>query len=237
MQRKIAGLVILFLSLVMDSCGGDRQPGQPPPPVESYAERGAELQHVAEAPVQGPLVVFLGDSLTAGYGLEEAQAFPALLGVELAAEGTPVRVVNAGISGDTSTGGLARLSWVLKQKPDVLVVELGANDALRGQPVAVTEANLRKIIETAKNQGVAVLLAGMLAPPNYGPDYTRDFAAIYPRLALEFEVPLVPFLLDGVAGRPELNLPDGLHPTAEGQNLVARNVLPHLQAVLRGAGP
>ncbi len=222
----------------MDSCGGDRQPRQSPPPVESYAERGTELQPLAaEAPAKGPLVVFLGDSLTAGYGLEEAQAFPALLGVELAAAGTPVRVVNAGISGDTSTGGLARLSWVLKQKPDVLVVELGANDALRGQPVAITEANLRKIIETAKSQGVAVLLAGMLVPPNYGPDYTRDFADIYPRLARELDVPLVPFLLDGVAGRPELNLPDGLHPTAEGQNLVARNVLPHLQAVLRDAGP
>jgi acyl-CoA thioesterase-1 len=182
----------------------------------------------------GPRVVFLGDSLTAGYGLEESQAFPALLAGQLAAAGRPIQAVNAGVSGDTSAGGLARLSWLLKQRPDVLVVELGANDALRGQPPAATEKNLRQIVERAKGDGIAVILVGMLAPPNYGPDFTRDFAAIYPRLSRQLGVPLVPFLLQGVAGRPELNLPDGMHPTPEGHAIVAQTLLPYLRDVLDG---
>jgi len=177
-------------------------------------------------------VVFFGDSLTAGYGLEESQAFPALLETQLAATGTPIRAVNAGVSGDTSAGGVSRLSWLLKQHPDVLVVELGANDAMRGQPPSATEANLRRIVETAKAQGVRVLLVGMLAPPNYGPEFTRDFAAIYPRLSRQLDVPLVPFLLEGVAGRPELNLADGIHPTPEGHAIIARTLRPYLEKML-----
>lgn len=192
------------------------------------------MQTPAPEPSQAglPLVVFFGDSLTAGYGLEESQAFPALLAAQLAAAGTPIRAVNTGVSGDTSAGGVARLPWLLKQHPDVLVVELGANDAMRGQPAAATEGNLRRIVETAKSQGVRVLLVGMLAPPNYGPEFTREFGAIYPRLSRQLEVPLVPFLLEGVAGRPELNLADGIHPTPEGHAIIARTLRPYVEKLI-----
>jgi acyl-CoA thioesterase-1 len=226
-------IACLVVSTGTSACS--REPAAAPPaaesavPAPSYVAPRSGLQKPA-----GPRVVFLGDSLTAGYGLEEAQAFPALLAAELAAAGRPIVVVNAGVSGDTSAGGLARLPWLLKQNPDVLVLELGANDALRGQPPATTEQNLRQIVARAQERGVAVLLVGMLAPPNYGPEFTRDFGAIYPRLARQLGVPLVPFLLAGVAGEPELNLPDGLHPTPEGHAIVARTVRPYLEAVLAG---
>jgi acyl-CoA thioesterase-1 len=228
MKKSLRRSLVLVV-MVVASCRRET----PAPPVASYGEPNRELQSGAGARAgAGRRVVFLGDSLTAGYGLEEAQAFPALLATRLEAAGLPIRAVNAGVSGDTSAGGLARLSWLLKQRPDVLVVELGANDALRGQPPAATEENLRRIIERARAEGVTVLLVGMLAPPNYGPEFTRDFAAIYPRLARELGVPLVPFLLTGVAGRPELNLPDGLHPTPEGHRIVAANVLPYLRPLV-----
>lgn len=181
-----------------------------------------------------PLVVFLGDSITAGYGLGEEEAFPALVGAALAERGRAVRVVNAGVSGDTSTGGRERLSWLLRQQPDVLVVELGANDGLRGQPLAVIESNLREIITSAQQRGIAVLLLGMRIPPNYGPEYAEGFAELFARLASELEVPLVPFLLEGVGGVPELNLPDGIHPTAVGHQRLAVTVLPELEKVLAG---
>ncbi len=177
---------------------------------------------------EGPLVVFLGDSLTAGFGLGEPQAFPAILGEKLEHEGRPIRVVNAGVSGDTSAGGLRRLDWVLGLRPDVLVVGLGANDGLRGQPAAAVEANLRAIIVRAREAGVSVVLLGMRLPPNLGPAYVEKFEAVYPRLARELDVPLVPFLLKGVAARPDLNLEDGIHPNADGQRIVAENVLPVL---------
>ncbi len=188
----------------------------------------------ARSPAAQPVrrVVFLGDSLTAGYGLGEEQAYPALLGEMLAAEGAPVRVVNAGVSGDTSAGGLSRLDWILRQKPDAVVVELGPNDGLRGLPLEMTEKNLREIVTRCRAAGARVLLVGMQIPPNYGPDYAGAFRDLYPRLAEELGVPLVPFLLAGVGGEPDLNLPDGLHPNAEGHRIVARNVLPYLREVL-----
>jgi acyl-CoA thioesterase-1 len=176
--------------------------------------------------------VFLGDSLTAGLGLSEEQAFPALLERRLRAAGTPVRVVNAGVSGDTTAGGLSRLPWLLQQNPGVLVVGLGANDALRGQSLDVIDDNLRAIVERATAAGARVLLLGMRVPTNYGPDYAEGFAALYRRLAKSRGVELVPFLLDGVGGHPQLNQPDGIHPTARGQEIVADNVLPHLKRVL-----
>ena len=185
----------------------------------------------AEAPEK--VVVFLGDSLTAGYGLPADLSFPAIVERKLREDGTAVRVVNAGVSGDTSAGALRRVPWLLRQRPDVLVVELGANDALRGQPVAGIEANLRSIVEQARDAGARVLLVGMRVPTSYGPEYAEDFAALYPKLAKRLGVPLVPFLLEGVAGRPGLNLGDGIHPNAEGQKIVAANVLPHLAGLLR----
>jgi acyl-CoA thioesterase-1 len=188
------------------------------------------------APVAAvPTVVFLGDSLTAGYRLGEGQAWPALLAERFAAEGLPFRAVNAGVSGDTSAGGLARLDWVLRAEPDVVVVELGANDALRGQDLASTEANLRQILDRLQGEGAAVLLVGLEIPPNYGPAYARRFSALFPRLAEEYGVPLVPFLLDRVAAEPSLNLGDGIHPNAAGHLLVAETVAPHLRPLVAAA--
>ncbi len=183
-----------------------------------------------------PRVVFLGDSLTAGYTLEESEAFPARAGALLEEAGIAIQVVNAGVSGDTSAGGLRRLSWVLRQKPDLLVVELGANDGLRGLPLESTLENLRQIIERAQAAGAEVLLLGMKIPPNYGPDYAQGFADIFPRLAEETHVSLVPFLLEGVGGHEKLNLPDGIHPTAEGHARVAKTLLPYLREAVAGLG-
>jgi acyl-CoA thioesterase-1 len=214
----------------------DRSAGDPPagPALDPRAS-AADARPPAAAAAR-PLVVFLGDSLTAGYGLPEADAYPALIAAALATEGRLVRVVNAGVSGDTSAGGLARLDWVLRLEPDVVVVELGPNDGLRGLPLEATEANLRRIVERARAAGARVLLAGMLIPPNYGPDYAGRFAAIYPRLAAELDVPLVPFLLEGVGGEPDLNLTDGIHPNAAGHRRMADNVLPYLRALVAETG-
>ena len=176
--------------------------------------------------------MFLGDSLTAGYGLAEDEAFPALLGAQLRERGRPVRVVNAGVSGDTSAGGLRRLPWLLTQRPDVLVVALGANDGLRGLPVTLTEDNLRAIVSQARGAGARVLLLGLRLPPNLGADYVRAFEAVYPRVAKETGVPLVPFFLEGVGGVAALNQEDGIHPTGEGQRRIADTVLPHLMPLL-----
>jgi acyl-CoA thioesterase-1 len=188
------------------------------------------------APATAPLVVFLGDSLTAGLGLPADQTYPSLLARELLADGFTVRVINAGVSGDTSAGGLRRLRWLLAQHPAVVVVGLGGNDALRGQPVGEIERNLREIVTQARLAGARVLLLGMQIPPNYGPDYTSAFAAIYPRIARDLQVPLVPFLLAGVGGVAELNQADGIHPTAAGQVKVAANVKPFLEQLLRQPG-
>jgi len=179
-----------------------------------------------------PLVMFLGDSLTAGHGLKESESFPARIEELLASQGKAIRVVNAGVSGDTSAGGLRRLDWLLRQKPAVLVVALGANDGLRGFPVEQIRENLRRILRKSRASGASVLLCGMLVPPNYGEDYSRRFGDIFPRLAKEERVPLVPFLLAGVAGDPKLNNDDGLHPNAEGQRRVAALVLAHLEPLL-----
>ncbi|HMM34777.1 MAG TPA: arylesterase [Thermoanaerobaculia bacterium] len=193
---------------------------------------GAPAPGGVAVPADAPLVVFLGDSLTAGLGLPVDQAYPAVVGAELARKGRPVRVVNAGVSGDTTAGGLRRAEWVLTQRPDVLVLALGANDGLRGLPLAETEKNLRGIVSKARDAGAKVLLCGMLVPTSHGPDYQRGFGALFPRVARETGAPLVPFLLEGVAGIPERNLEDGIHPNAEGQRLLAANVLPYLEPLL-----
>ena len=187
----------------------------------------------ANAGSPGPLVIFLGDSLTAGNGLPADDAFPALVAKMLDEKGRPVRVVNAGVSGDTTSGGLDRVGWLLEQKPELLVVGLGVNDAFRGQPVDRIEANLRAIVKQAKSARARVLLLGMRVPTNYGPDYAEAFAAIYPRIAKSEKVTLMPFLLDGVGGHPELNLDDGIHPNQEGQRMVANNVLDYVERALK----
>lgn len=174
----------------------------------------------------GERIVFLGDSLTAGYGLDPEQAFPKLVEAELRQEGVDATVVNAGVSGDTTAGGLRRLNWIMRQPVDTLFIALGANDALRGRSVEAARDNLRKIIQIARaaHPEARIILAGMLAPPNMGPEYRKSFAEIYPELAKSEDIELMPFLLEGVAGNPALNLPDGIHPNAEGHRRIARQV-------------
>ena len=171
-------------------------------------------------------MIFIGDSITAGYGLDPDEAYPALVQKKIDAAGLPWRVVNAGLSGDTTAGGLRRLNWILRQKVNVVVIELGANDGLRGIAPDVTQDNLKKMIEGIRTHApdATIVLAGMRVPTNLGPEHTKQFAAIYPALAKECGVALVPFLLDGVGGRPELIQADGIHPTAEGQAILATNV-------------
>jgi len=181
------------------------------------------------------VIVALGDSLTAGLGVAADEAYPALLQARLAREGLAYRVVNAGVSGDTTAGALRRLDWVLRARPAIVIVALGANDGLRGLPVAALRDNLVAIVTKLQASGARVLLAGMRLPPNYGAAYTRDFAAAYEAVARRTSAPLLPFLLDGVAGRAALNLPDGIHPNAAGQRLVADTVWRALRPLLSGS--
>jgi acyl-CoA thioesterase-1 len=177
-------------------------------------------------------MVVLGDSLSAGLGLPAPSAFPARLQKSLAANGIAVEMINAGVSGDTSSGGRDRLDWSVPEGTEAVIVELGANDALRGIDPKVTRAALTDILTRLKSRRIAVLLCGMLAPPNYGSDYSARFNAIYPDLAKSFGVPLYPFFLEGVAADARLNQADGLHPTAEGVDVIVKNILPTVEAFL-----
>ena len=190
----------------------------------------------AQAPAAGagkPIkIVVLGDSLSAGLGLSASAAFPARLKQSLKIKGIDVDMINAGVSGDTSSGGRDRLDWSVPEGTDAVILELGANDALRGTDPKVTRAALTDILARLKARKVAVLLCGMLAPPNYGSDYSARFNAIYPDLAKSFGVPLYPFFLEGVAADARLNQADGLHPTAEGVDVIVKNILPTVEAFL-----
>jgi acyl-CoA thioesterase-1 len=185
------------------------------------------------ASLQASTLVCLGDSITAGYGLDEAQAYPALLLGEVPGWS----IVNAGVSGDTTAGGLKRLDWILKSKPDAVFVALGGNDGLRGIKASETEKNLDAILAKLKASGARAFLAGMMVPTNYGPDYFFDFKVLYPRVAKRAAVPLYPFLLQGVGGKPELNQADGIHPTAQGQKILAAKIGAFLRARLPKAQP
>jgi len=180
-------------------------------------------------------IAVLGDSLASSYGLELAQGFPARLEQRLAAAGYDCAVLDAGVSGDTSAGGRARLDWLLADQPTHVIVELGGNDALRALPPEEMERNLDAIIARLEAEGIEVLLAGMLAPPNLGQAYGEAFAAVFPRLAAKHDVPLYPFFLDGVAGDPELNQPDGIHPSAAGIERIVERILPTIEAWLGDA--
>lgn len=186
----------------------------------------------AAARAAEPVVVCLGDSLTEGYGLAPEQAWPSLVERMLRERGKAVRMVNAGISGSTSASAASRLRWQLRSKPELVVIALGGNDGLRGVEVSATRANLSAAIELAQQSGARVLLAGMKLPPNYGPEYTAEFEALFPALAAKYNVALLPFLLEGVAADPDLNQPDGIHPNARGTEIVARNVLAALLPLL-----
>ncbi|MDO9298219.1 MAG: arylesterase [Bradyrhizobium sp.] len=177
-------------------------------------------------------MVVLGDSLSAGLGLSAPAAFPARLQKALQSKGIAVDMINAGVSGDTSSGGRDRLDWSVPEGTQAVILELGANDALRGIDPKVTRSALTDILTRLKARGISVLLCGMLAPPNYGADYSARFNAIYPDIARQFGVPLYPFFLEGVATEARLNQPDGLHPTAEGIDVIVKNILPTVEAFL-----
>lgn len=194
----------------------------------------AVLGLAAAAPAP-KIVLFLGNSITAGYGLDPSQAFPARIQEKIDAKGWNFKVVNAGQSGDTSAGGLSRLDWLLRNRFDVLVIELGANDGLRGVPSEVTKKSLQTIIDRTKEKypKAKIVIAGMKVPPNLGRDYGRRFESIFPDLAKRNNASLIPFILEGIGGVRELNLPDGIHPTAKGHEIAAINVWKVLEPVLR----
>ena len=222
MRALVASVV---LAGVVSACGSSsstdtRQPNPAP-----------QAPEAPKAP-KSPRIVFLGDSLTAGLGLPVDQSYPSLIGQELKKRGYQYEVVNAGVSGDTSAGGLRRVDWSLEGDVRVLVLALGANDGLRGLPTDEMKKNLRAVLDVAKQRGIRVVLAGMEAPPNNGPDYARAFRKVYSDLAEEYDVRFVPFLLHGVAGNPSLNQGDGIHPNATGARMVADLVLAELDPLL-----
>jgi acyl-CoA thioesterase-1 len=183
--------------------------------------------HAQNPPQSAPVkIAMLGDSLTAGYGVHPEEAIPAQLEKALKAEGRNVTVLNAGVSGDTAAGGLDRVDWMMGDKPDIVFIELGANDALRGVDPGTTERDLTEIIEKLKKAGVTIWLAGMMAPRNFGEEYVKGFDPIYKTLADKYELPLYPFILDGVAQNPALNQADGMHPNPEGVKVIVKNLLP-----------
>jgi acyl-CoA thioesterase-1 len=187
---------------------------------------------VERVPSTAPRIVFLGDSLTAGYGLEKEESVPSLIQKRLQDDGYPYEVVNAGVSGDTSAGGLSRLDWSLAGDVRILVLELGANDGLRGLPVTGLKQNLTEIITRAGARRIRVILTGMEAPPNFGSAYTSEFRNVYRQLAKEHDVTFVPFYLEGVAGIPSLNIADGMHPNAEGSRIVEKTIWAALEPLL-----
>lgn len=218
----------LCCALLFLSCGGIDKKEQEKGKADKIIEKGQEEGRAQR------IILFFGNSLTAGMGLEVEEAFPALIQKKLDTLNNGFKIINAGLSGETTASGKNRLSWVLKQNVDIFVLELGANDGLRGIPLSETRKNLQEMIDTvrAHNPEVKILLAGMQIPPNMGQDYTSEFKLIYPELAKKNDIELVSFLLQDVAGVPELNQADGIHPTAEGQKILAKNVWVELEKML-----
>jgi len=209
------------LALAVAGCAPRSDDREDPSRTASTPPAAAAVKPAASA---RPRIAVLGDSLTAGLGIPKAAAYPSLLQQRLDAEGLDFEVVNAGVSGDTSAGGLARLDWALEGDVRVLIVALGGNDGLRGLPAEELRGNLAQIVERAQARGISVIVAVMDAPPNYGRDYIVSFHNVYPSLAAQYHVALVPFLLQGVAGNESLNQRDGIHPTPAGARIVADNV-------------
>jgi acyl-CoA thioesterase-1 len=226
-MTRVVPLTLGFAMLVCAACA---QPDVPP--AEVRASQEAPTPERPATSTARPRIVFLGDSLTAGYGLAKEESVPSLIQTRLRAEGYPYEVVNAGVSGDTSAGGLSRLDWSLEGDVRVLVIELGANDGLRGLPVASMKRNLTEIIRRAQSRGIKVLLTGMEAPPNFGAAYTAEFRQVYRDLAQLPGLAFMPFYLDGVAGIPRLNISDGMHPNAEGARIVERSLWGVLEPIL-----
>lgn len=190
---------------------------------------------VPSAQAQGKerVIVAFGDSLTAGLGVAASEGYPAVLEEKLKEAGFSYRVVNSGVSGETTAGGLRRVDWVLRSRPEIVVLELGANDGLRGLDLIQTEKNLAGIIERLQEAGVEVILAGMKMPPNYGKEYTEGFEKIFPRLAARYRLTLIPFFLDGVAAQSNLNQADGIHPTGQGYRVIVDRIWPIIKPLLK----
>jgi acyl-CoA thioesterase-1 len=228
MFRVFRILIPVVILLAGTACGTDNPASDP----AGVAPRTDAARAVTTPSATRPRIVFLGDSLTAGLGLPREQSVPSLIQARLNAAGYQYEVINAGVSGDTSAGGLSRLDWSLEGDVEVLVIELGANDGLRGLPPAQMKNNLDEIITRAKRRGITVILTGMEAPPNYGPLYTSEFRAVFSDLADDHDVAFVPFFLEGVAGNAKLNQRDGIHPNAEGARLVEALIWRTLEPVL-----
>jgi len=222
-----AVMTLTVIGLIALGCGDTAAPG--PAPASGSPEERPTSAPETNAAIR---IVVLGNSIAAGMGLAKNEAFPAHAEAALREQGHDVEIINAGVSGDTTAGGLTRLDWVLHQPAAILVVELGGNDALRGQPLENTEMNLREIVRLGTKSGAVVILLGMDVPTNYGPDYTTAFAALYPRIAEETGAVLVPGFVRELGADPTLLQPDGLHPTAEGQRRLAEALLPTLIEVL-----
>ena len=227
-------LLVMVAGFIIQSCKSKQEDGQQVGNNVEIQDQNVDSSHTATKKTDAKYILFFGNSLTAGYGLDENESFPALIQQRLDSLKLPYTAINAGLSGETTSGGKNRIDWVLKQKVDVFVLELGANDVLRGLDLKETESNLRAILDKVKasNPDVKLVLAGMEAPPNMGNDYTRKFASIYPKLAKEYNAALIPFLLANVATIPSLNLEDGKHPNAAGQYIVRENVWEVLERVL-----
>jgi acyl-CoA thioesterase-1 len=223
MNRLLAPITAALAVLATLACGSGGDSAQRPPDQQSAPAPAAQPSRTERAQTR-PRIVALGDSLTAGLGLAIEDAYPSLLQKRIDEAGLDYEVVNAGVSGDTSAGGLRRLDWALDGDVRVMIIALGGNDGLRGLPADEVSRNLSAIIEGAQARGISVVLAGMEAPRNFGSAYTRAFHQVYPDLAKRYRVPLVPFLLEGVAGIPAMNQADGIHPTASGARTVAENV-------------
>ncbi len=221
---------LLIVSLV--SCSNSQFNDNEAQPEKTVFEGVNTEESVIAIRQERQRIVILGDSLTYGYGLDRSESYPFLLQKRLDRSGNDYEVVNAGVSGDTSAGGLRRLNWVLEGDVRVLIIELGANDGLRGLPVASLRHNLSEIIERAQGKGIAVVLTGMEAPPNYGSVYTQEFREVYQELARTYQVYFVPFLLEGIAGNPDLNLTDGIHPNASGARIVEETLWNTLKPLL-----
>ncbi len=221
--------VVSFLPVCLLLAGCSREPPKAAPPESAQASPSPAA---APAPDGRPIVVAFGDSLSAGFGADPGKSYPDFLQKELDRRGARYRVVNAGISGDTTTDGLERVETVTALKPAIVILEFGGNDGLRGLPVSTTRANLDQMIAALQKAGAKILLAGMTLPPNYGPDYIHSFEAVYKDLAKHYGLALIPFLLRGVGGNPALMQRDGIHPTADGNRIVAQNVIESLQPLL-----
>lgn len=228
-MKTVSKIYTLVAFLFLVSCGQSQQKEE-----EKLTEEATTSEAQNEKEAEGNVILFFGNSLTAGMGLDTSEAFPALIQKKIDSLGLDYEVVNAGLSGETTAAGKNRINWVLNQDVDVFVLELGANDGLRGVPVEETRRNLQAIIDVVreKNPETQIILAGMQIPPNLGPEYATDFRKVFPELAKKNDIALIPFLLEGVAGDPELNQRDGIHPTAEGYEIVADNVWEVLEPVL-----